>query len=87
MNPLTTIVAEPWEDFGLVDSGGGRKLTLTGDATIAQYTAASMVSELKRIAAPASVDSIPSSAMQEDHNSMGWSAGPPPGYLASIPEG
>jgi histidine ammonia-lyase len=33
------------------------------------------VSELKRLAAPASVDSIPSSAMQEDHVSMGWSAG------------
>ncbi len=42
---------------------------------IAQYTAAGLVSELKRLAAPASVDSIPSSAMQEDHVSMGWSAG------------
>ncbi|MCG2799563.1 MAG: histidine ammonia-lyase [Cellulomonas sp.] len=41
---------------------------------IAQYTAAAMVSELKRLAVPASVDSIPSSAMQEDHVSMGWSA-------------
>ena len=41
---------------------------------IAQYTQASIVSELKRLAAPASVDSIPSSAMQEDHVSMGWSA-------------
>jgi histidine ammonia-lyase len=30
---------------------------------------------LKRLAVPASVDSIPSSAMQEDHVSMGWSAG------------
>jgi len=42
---------------------------------IAQYTQAGVVSELKRLAAPASVDSIPSSAMQEDHVSMGWSAG------------
>jgi len=42
---------------------------------IAQYTQAGMVSECKRLAAPASVDSIPSSAMQEDHVSMGWSAG------------
>ena len=33
------------------------------------------MSELKRLAVPASVDSIPSSAMQEDHVSMGWSAG------------
>jgi len=42
---------------------------------IAQYTQAGIVSELKRLAAPASVDSIPSSAMQEDHVSMGWHAG------------
>ncbi len=41
---------------------------------IAQYTQAGIVSELKRLAAPASVDSIPSSAMQEDHVAMGWSA-------------
>src|SRR5207248_8919947 len=41
---------------------------------IAQYTQAGIVSELKRLAVPASVDSIPSSAMQEDHVSMGWSA-------------
>ncbi|MFC6356350.1 histidine ammonia-lyase [Luethyella okanaganae] len=41
---------------------------------IAQYTQASIVSELKRLATPASVDSIPTSAMQEDHVSMGWSA-------------
>ena len=41
---------------------------------IAQYTQAAMVSEMKRLASPASVDSIPSSAMQEDHVSMGWHA-------------
>lgn len=41
---------------------------------IAQYTAAGIVSEMKRLAVPASVDSIPSSAMQEDHVSMGWAA-------------
>lgn len=41
---------------------------------IAQYTQAGLVSENKRLAAPASVDSIPSSGMQEDHVSMGWSA-------------
>lgn len=39
---------------------------------IAQYAAAGIVSELKRLAVPASVDSVPSSAMQEDHVSMGW---------------
>ena len=53
---------------------------LAGDAgvdsglMIAQYTAAGLVSDCKRLAVPASVDSIPSSAMQEDHVSMGWHA-------------
>ncbi len=52
------------EDAG-VDSG----------LMIAQYTQAALVSENKRLSLPASVDSIPSSAMQEDHVSMGWHAG------------
>jgi histidine ammonia-lyase len=42
---------------------------------VAQYTAASLAEENRRLAAPASVGSLPASAMQEDHNSMGWSAG------------
>src|SRR3954452_13183709 len=41
---------------------------------IAQYTQAAIGSELKRLAGPTSVVSIPSSAMQEDHVSMGWAA-------------
>ena len=41
---------------------------------IAQYAQAALVSEMKRLAVPASVDSIPSSGMQEDHVSMGWHA-------------
>ncbi len=41
---------------------------------IAQYAQAALVSEMKRLATPASVDSIPSSGMQEDHVSMGWHA-------------
>jgi histidine ammonia-lyase len=41
---------------------------------IAQYTAAAMVAENRRLAQPASVDSIPTSGMQEDHVSMGWGA-------------
>src|SRR3954447_2209767 len=41
---------------------------------IAHYTQAAMVAENRRLAAPASVDSLPTSAMQEDHVSMGWSA-------------
>jgi histidine ammonia-lyase len=53
------LAADPGVDSGLM---------------IAQYTQAAVVSELKRLAVPASVDSIPSSAMQEDHVSMGWSA-------------
>ena len=53
------LAADPGVDSGLM---------------IAQYTQAAIVSELKRLANPASVDSIPSSAMQEDHVSMGWSA-------------
>lgn len=53
------LAADPGVDSGLM---------------IAQYTQASIVCELKRLAVPASVDSIPSSAMQEDHVSMGWSA-------------
>jgi histidine ammonia-lyase len=53
------LAADPGVDSGLM---------------IAQYTAAGIVAELKRLAVPASVDSIPSSAMQEDHVAMGWSA-------------
>lgn len=50
----------------LVDSGG-----LNSGFMIAQYTSAALVSENKVLAHPASVDSIPTSANQEDHNSMG----------------
>ena len=41
---------------------------------IAQYTQAAMVAENRRLAVPASTDTLPTSAMQEDHVSMGWSA-------------
>jgi histidine ammonia-lyase len=44
---------------------------LNSGMMIAQYTAASLVSENKVLSHPASVDSIPTSANQEDHNSMG----------------
>ncbi|MBL1213838.1 MAG: histidine ammonia-lyase [Ignavibacteriae bacterium] len=44
---------------------------LNSGLMIAQYTAAALVSENKTLAHPASVDSIPTSANQEDHNSMG----------------
>ena len=41
---------------------------------LVQYTAASIVSESKTLAHPAAVDSIPSSAGQEDHVSMGMTS-------------
>jgi histidine ammonia-lyase len=39
---------------------------------ITQYTQAAMVAENRRLATPASIGSLPTSAMQEDHVSMGW---------------
>lgn len=42
---------------------------------LAQYTQASLVSTLRRLATPASTDSIPTSGTTEDHNSMGFGAG------------
>jgi histidine ammonia-lyase len=53
----------------LVDRAG-----MNSGFMIVQYTAASIVSESKSLAHPASVDSIPSSAGQEDHVSMGMTA-------------
>ncbi len=41
---------------------------------ITQYTAAAIVAENKVLAHPASVESIPTSGLQEDHVSMGWGA-------------
>jgi histidine ammonia-lyase len=41
---------------------------------LAHYAQAAIVAESRRLAAPASVDSLPTSAMQEDHVSMGWGA-------------
>lgn len=50
----------------LIENGG-----VNSGFMIAQYAAAALVSENKVLAHPASVDSIPSSANQEDHVSMG----------------
>jgi histidine ammonia-lyase len=41
---------------------------------LAHYSQAAIAAESRRQAAPASVDSLPTSAMQEDHVSMGWGA-------------
>lgn len=53
----------------LVERGG-----LNSGFMLVQYTAASLVSECKTLAHPASVDSIASSAGQEDHVSMGMTS-------------
>jgi histidine ammonia-lyase len=53
------LAADPGVDSGLM---------------LAHYSAAAMVAECRRLAVPASVDNIPTSAMQEDHVSMGWAA-------------
>ena len=50
------------------DAGVNSGLMLT------QYTQAALVAENRRLATPSSVGSLPTSAMQEDHVSMGWSA-------------
>ncbi len=66
-------LVNPQLSFGLpafLTAYGG----LNSGFMIVQYAAASMVSENKVYAHPASVDSIPSSAMQEDHVSMGTTA-------------
>jgi len=53
------LAADPGVDSGLM---------------LAQYSAAALVAECRRLAVPASTDSVPTSAMQEDHVSMGWAA-------------
>jgi histidine ammonia-lyase len=69
----TDRMLDPKRSFGLPPF-------LTNDAgvnsgyMIAHYTQAAMVATNRRLAAPASVDTIPTSAMQEDHVSMGWAA-------------
>lgn len=61
VNPLTSEGLPPFlSPHGGVHSG----------YMIAQYVAAALVSELKRLAQPASVDSIPASGLQEDYNAM-----------------
>ncbi len=42
---------------------------------IPHYTAAALAQKNRRLANPASIGSLPTSAIQEDHNSVGWSAG------------
>jgi histidine ammonia-lyase len=65
VNPLTS---EGLPAF-LAPHGG-----LNSGYMIAQYVAAALVAELKTLAHPASVDSIPTSGLQEDYNAMGAGA-------------
>jgi histidine ammonia-lyase len=53
------LAADPGVDSGLM---------------IGHYTAAAMCEENRRLATPSSIDSYPTSGMQEDHVSMGWAA-------------
>ena len=69
----TDRMLDPTRSFGLPpflapDAG------VNSGMMIAQYTQAAMVSENRRLAVPASVDTMATSAMQEDHVSMGWNA-------------
>jgi len=59
---------DPHRSQGLPEPG------VNSGLMVAQYTAAALVAENRRLAAPASVDSVPTSGMQEDHVSMGWGA-------------
>jgi histidine ammonia-lyase len=61
VNPLTSEGLPPF----LTPVGG-----LNSGYMIAQYVAADLAAELKRLAQPASVDSIPTSGLQEDYNAM-----------------
>jgi histidine ammonia-lyase len=69
----TDRLLDPSRSFGLPAFLAERPGVDSG-LMIAHYTQAALVAELKRLAVPASVDSIPTSAMQEDHVSMGWHA-------------
>jgi histidine ammonia-lyase len=51
-----------------------REAGVNSGLMIAQYSAAALVAENRRLAVPASTDSLPTSGMQEDHVSMGWGA-------------
>ena len=81
LDALAMAVSELAERLVNPSLSGGLPAFLTGDGglnsgfMIPQYVAASLVSENKVLSHPASVDSIPTSAGQEDHVSMGNAAG------------
>jgi histidine ammonia-lyase len=65
VNPLTNEGLPPF----LAHAGG-----VNSGYMIAQYTAAALVAELKTLAHPSAIDSIPTSGLQEDYNAMGGGA-------------
>ena len=82
---LAWVTAHTYEIYGPLSNGLTPFLTTNGGVNsgfmIVQYSAASMVSENKVLAHPASVDSIPSSANQEDIVSMGTTAARKAGWI------
>jgi histidine ammonia-lyase len=69
----TDRILDPERSSGLRPFLAGRPGVESG-YMLAQYTAAALVAESRVLAHPASVDSIPTSGLQEDHVSMGWGA-------------
>ncbi len=70
----TDRVLDPDRSSGLTPFLASRP-GLNSGYMIAQYTAAALVAENRVFSHPASVDSVPTSGLQEDHVSMGWGAG------------
>jgi histidine ammonia-lyase len=70
----TDRILDPDRSSGLTPFLGVRP-GLNSGYMLAQYTAAALVAENRVLSHPASVESIPTSGLQEDHVSMGWGAG------------
>ena len=70
----TDRILDPDRSSGLTPFLAGRPGVDSG-YMLAQYTAAALVAENRVLCHPASVESIPTSGLQEDHVSMGWGAG------------
>ncbi|MFL5935486.1 MAG: histidine ammonia-lyase [Gaiellaceae bacterium] len=69
----TDRILDPARSFGL-SPFLAEEAGVNSGLMLSQYTQAAMVAENRRLAVPASVDSLPTSAMQEDHVSMAWGA-------------
>ena len=69
MSGLTTLIAEPWDDWGLIDCGGGRKLERYGKVTVARP-------EPQAMWAPARDDWDPDATFVPDRTRKGAALGP-----------